>query len=114
MDSLDMFARPAPFSSPIHGTRAMFSEQTMMPRDEADLDAYAPWYGNQITAGEAVAMPLAFWTLFSPGRCNEGVYLFAHHGFHHRPHGTLSQAAEGGVKFPLVRQQWGDGSTVDV
>jgi hypothetical protein len=41
----------------------------------------------------AVAIPLAFGTPFSPGHSDEGISLFAHHGFSHRPNGTLSKDA---------------------
>jgi hypothetical protein len=58
-----------------------------------DFDLFEPISGHhQITEIGAVAIAFAFGTTFSRGHCDEGVALFAHHGFYHRPNGTLSKA----------------------
>jgi hypothetical protein len=73
-----------------------------------DLEIFDATRGcHQITKRGAVAIAFAFGTTFSRGHSQEGVELFAHHGFYHRANGTLSKTAQGGVKFLLAWQQWG-------
>jgi len=49
----------------------------------------------------AVAVPFAFRATFSPGRSNELVELFTHHGFYHDPNGALGERTQVLMEYVL-------------
>ena len=60
----------------------------------------------QITGLGAVAIALAFGTVFSPGSSNEGIQLLADHQFQDGSHRALSQSSQVLVEFLLFWQKW--------
>ena len=50
--------------------------------------------GHQVARVVAVAIPFALGGTLSPGRSNELIELFTHHGFYHDPHSALGERTQ--------------------
>jgi len=57
----------------------------------------------------AVAVPFALGATLSPGRSNELLELFTHHGFDHDAHGALGETTQVLMEFLLVWSYKGRG-----
>ena len=50
--------------------------------------------GHQVARVVAIAVPFALGGTLSPGRSNELIELFTHHGFYHDPHSALGERTQ--------------------
>ena len=88
----------ATFTRPrVRRTRTSFSENPRRPA--FCIRSWATCCSISIDL--AVAVPFAFRATFSPGRSNELVELFTHHGFYHDPNGALGESTQVLMEYVL-------------